>query len=93
MIAQMRPGSPFLCQLIADDAVPGLTDCTSIYSADDALVVPATNAYYPGAYNIEVRGLGHMSLLFSRRVYELVRENLAAELPPRRVVAPSMSAR
>jgi len=93
MVAQMRPGSPFLCQLIADDALPGLTDCTSIYSADDALVVPATNAYYPGAYNIEVRGLGHMSLLFSRRVYDLVRENLAAELPARRAVAPSMSAR
>jgi triacylglycerol esterase/lipase EstA (alpha/beta hydrolase family) len=93
MVGQMRPGSPFLCQLGADDAVPRLIDCTSIYSADDAIVAPPSNAYYPGAYNIEVRGLGHMSLLFSRRVYELVRENLAAEIPPRRVPAPSASVR
>jgi hypothetical protein len=40
--------------------------------------VPPSAAYWPGAFNIEVRGLGHMSLLFSRRVYELVRENLDA---------------
>jgi triacylglycerol esterase/lipase EstA (alpha/beta hydrolase family) len=93
MVGQMRPGSPFLCQLTASDVVPEMVDCTSIYSADDAIVVPSTNAYYPGAHNIQVCGLGHMSLLFSRRVYELVRENLAAEIPPRRVPAPSASVR
>ena len=93
MVGQMRPGSPFLRQLAATDAVPEMVDCTSIYSADDAIVVPPTNAYYPGAHNIEVRGLGHMSLLFSRRVYDLLRENLAADLPPRRTSAPSASAR
>lgn len=54
-----------------------LVDCTSIYSTDDALV-PAVAAHYPGATNIEVRGLGHMSLLFSARVYDLVREHLAS---------------
>ncbi len=57
-------------------------DCISIYSADDAVVVPASRAYYPGAFNIEVRGLGHLSLLFSQRVYALVRENLSAERAP-----------
>ena len=93
MVGQMRPGSSFLCQLAGADAVPEIIDCTSIYSADDAIVVPPGNAYYPGAHNIEVRGLGHMSLLFSRRVYELVRENLTAALPPRRASAPSAWAR
>jgi hypothetical protein len=78
-----RPGSAVLRRLAADDPVPGLIDCTSIYSIDDALVVPATAAYYPGAFNVEVRRLGHMSLLLSRRVYELVRENLAASEPVR----------
>jgi triacylglycerol esterase/lipase EstA (alpha/beta hydrolase family) len=80
MVGQMRPGSALLDRLAADDPVPTLTDCTSIYSADDALVVPSDGAYYPGAFNIEVRGLGHLALLFSPRVYELVRENLAAAL-------------
>jgi len=78
MVAQMRPASPLLRRLAADDPIPDAIECVSIYSADDAIVVPPRNAYYPGALNIEVRGLGHMSLLFSRRVYELVRENLAA---------------
>jgi hypothetical protein len=67
-----------LGRLAERDVVPELVECVSIYSADDAIVVPAANAYYPGALNIEVRGLGHLSLLFSRRVYQLVRENLAA---------------
>jgi len=82
MVRQMRPGSPLLAGLAADDPVPQLVDCISIYSADDAVVVPPSRAYYPGAFNVEVRGLGHMSLLFSRRVYALVRENLAAERSP-----------
>jgi len=82
MVAQMRPGSPVLCRLTAEDAVPSLAECISIYSADDALVVPASAGYYPGALNIEVRGLGHMSLLFSSRVHDLVRENLAAAPEP-----------
>src|SRR5207245_2103027 len=82
MVAQMRPGSPLLACLAADDPVPRLVDCISIYSADDAVVVPASRAYYPGAFNIEVRGLGHLSLLFSQSVYALVRENPPAEPPP-----------
>jgi len=77
MLLQMRPESPLLSRLGADDPVPSLVDCTAIYSVDDALVVPSSAAYYPGAFNIELRGLGHMSMLFSARVYELVRENLA----------------
>ncbi len=83
MVAQMRPDSPFLRALASNDPVPSLTDCISIYSTDDAVVVPAGNAYYPGAFNIAVRGLGHLSLLFSHHVYVLIRENLVAELTPR----------
>src|SRR5213078_2611186 len=60
MVAQMRPGSPLLARLAADDPVPRLADCISIYSADDAVVVPASRGYYPGAFNVEVRGLGHL---------------------------------
>ena len=78
MLGQMRPGSPFLDRLCGDDRVPAVAECISIYSADDALVLPPAAAYWPGAFNIEVRGIGHMSLLFARRVYDLVRENLAA---------------
>lgn len=80
MVAQMRPDSSLLARLASEDPVPALADCVAIYSADDAIVVPPTAGYWPGAFNVEVHGLGHMSLLFSRRIYELVRENLAAPL-------------
>jgi pimeloyl-ACP methyl ester carboxylesterase len=84
MLGQMRPGSPLLSRLGADDRVPAVAECISIYSADDALVLPPAAAYWPGAFNIEVRGIGHLSLLFDRRVYDLVRENLAAAPEPAR---------
>jgi len=87
MLRQMRPGSPCLHRLAGANAMPARTELISIYSRDDALVVPPSNAYCPGAFNIEVRGPGHMSLLFSRRVYELVRENLAAEAEPARRIS------
>jgi pimeloyl-ACP methyl ester carboxylesterase len=89
MARQMRPGSSLLRELSTDDPVPGRVECTSIYSDDDALVVPPENAYYQGALNVRLVGIGHLSLLFSRRVYELVRENLGA---PRAGVARTGSA-
>ena len=87
MLRQMRPGSPCLRRLAGADPMPAATELISIYSRDDALVVPPSNGYCPGAFNIEVRGLGHMSLLFSRRVYELVRENLAADVEAARQIS------
>ena len=87
MLRQMRPGSPCLRRLAGRHGLPAGTEIISIYSRDDALVVPPSNGNCPGAFNIEVRGPGHMSLLFSRRVYELVRENLAAEVEPARQIS------
>jgi hypothetical protein len=80
----LRPDSALLDRLGTDDPVPVLADCISIYSVDDALVVPAGAAYYGGAFNIELRGLGHLWLAYSGRVYELIRENLGVEIAPRR---------
>ena len=89
MLVQMRPDSPLLQRLAADDPVPTLVECVAIYSTGDAVVVPPHNGYYKGAFNIEVAGTGHMSLLFSRRVYDLVRENLEAPLETTRAAASS----
>jgi triacylglycerol lipase len=84
----LRPGSPLLVRLAADAARPAGVDCTAIYSTDDAVVLPAGNGYWAGAFNIVVRGVGHATLLFSRRVYALLHENLAAEAEPARGAAP-----
>jgi triacylglycerol lipase len=58
----------------------GHAERIAIYSPDDALLLPPENAYWPGAFNIQVRGIGHAALLRSSRVAGLVRENLAAPL-------------
>jgi len=79
MVGQMQMDSAFLDALSQDDPVPEVTRVVSIYSLFDAVVVPPQNAYYPGACNIEIDGVGHNALLLSRRVYDLVRENLAAD--------------
>ena len=89
MLVQMRPDSPLLRRLAGDDPVPTLVECIAIYSTGDAVVVPPHNGYYKGAFNIELTGTGHMSLLFSRRVYDLVRENLEAPLDATRAAAAS----
>ncbi len=76
--AGLRPGSRLVARLAQDDTVPALLDVIAIYSPDDTVVVPAANGYYPGAFNIEIDGIGHAAMLVSRRVAELVCENLDA---------------
>ena len=51
--------------------------CITVYSTDDPALLPATNAYLPGALAVEVRGLGHLATFASPRVHELVTEALA----------------
>jgi triacylglycerol esterase/lipase EstA (alpha/beta hydrolase family) len=79
MVRQMQVDSPFLGELAQDDRVPDETHFVSIYSMFDAVVVPPENAHYSGALNIQIEDVGHNSLLLSRRVYTLIRENLEAE--------------
>lgn len=54
------------------------TDVIAIYSDFDAWLVPVDDAYCPGGFNIAVRGIGHCAMLLSRRVADLIVENLTA---------------
>lgn len=72
---EMRPESALL-DAIADDELPRRIDVTAMYSSFDLTVVPSSAAQYPGASNIEIEGVGHVGLLWSSRIVELVRENL-----------------
>ena len=74
---QLRPDADSLRRLNENDPIPQRLEVIAIYSEYDALVVPAARAYYGGAFNIEVRGVGHFALARSRRVWELIAENLA----------------
>ena len=76
----LAPGAPLLNKLNAVDHVPQQFDVIAIHSTFDAIVMPPANAEYPGAFNIQVNDVGHSALLFSRKVYQLIAENLAAPL-------------
>lgn len=73
----LAPGSDLLQQINQgehDEAV----DVIAISSTFDALIVPPGNAIFPNAFNIQLNDIGHNGLLYSGRVYELIRENLDA---------------
>jgi triacylglycerol esterase/lipase EstA (alpha/beta hydrolase family) len=80
-LAPMRPGSAFLEGLARCDRLVDSANVTAIATSDDAIVFPIDLAYYAGALNVTIENVGHHGLLFSQRVYDLVRENLDA--PPR----------
>jgi triacylglycerol esterase/lipase EstA (alpha/beta hydrolase family) len=76
MAQEMRPGSELLEALACDEARPDNVELIAIYSSFDLTVIPSSAGQYPGASNIEVEGVGHVGLLWSARVFELVHENL-----------------
>jgi pimeloyl-ACP methyl ester carboxylesterase len=70
--------TPLLRVLNAGDRVPKQFDVIAFSSTFDACILPPVNAQYPGAFNVVVPDVGHHMLLFSSKVYALLRENLAA---------------
>ncbi|WP_244524481.1 alpha/beta fold hydrolase [Trujillonella endophytica] len=85
LVRQLRPGSPLLREL-AEPAPQWSTPLTAIYSDLDQLVLPtsAARCEHPdlAARNVLVRGVGHMSLPFSRSVVDEVAATLAGLRAP-----------
>ena len=73
---QMVPGNAWLARLSADEHGAWPCPFVSLYSLDDNVVVPQRNAYLEGARNLELDGIGHISLPLSRRVIERVRAEI-----------------
>jgi triacylglycerol lipase len=64
---QMEPGSPWIEALGQKGLPPGLA-AVSIYSVHDNFVMPQEAQRLEGADNQPTAGVGHLALLFSRRV-------------------------
>jgi hypothetical protein len=76
----LRPHSPYLEQVAGADPQPRPFDAVALYSDGDAWIEPSAAGYYPGAFNLEIHDIGHFSMLFSKRVFGYVEENLTAPL-------------
>jgi triacylglycerol lipase len=70
---QMRPGNEWL-QTLNQSALS--LPFTSIYSVDDTVIAPQDSSKIDGASNIELRGIGHVSMPSGR----LMREHILAAL-------------
>lgn len=62
----MVPGSPLLSRLNRDP-LPVAVHWTAISSRHDNIIVPAACARLEGADNVQLTGLGHTAMLFSRQ--------------------------
>jgi pimeloyl-ACP methyl ester carboxylesterase len=68
----MRPTAAWLRGLAAAEQGGLPAPLTSIYSCHDNFVAPQDSSVLAGAKNVPVAGIGHLGLLFSRRVAALV---------------------
>ena len=79
-VRQMFYGNDWLAQLADGERErPSGIPLTCLYTENDDLVCPSESGRLPGAKNIALRGVGHVSLLFSTQVAELVAEEIRAE--------------
>jgi len=73
---QMEPGSDWLAALAADERGLGVP-FVSIYSHHDNFVAPQSSGAHAAARNVPLAGIGHLSLLLSAAVAEIVAHSLA----------------
>ena len=82
-VAQMRISSRWLADLAASESAARRARFTCLYSYHDDVVVPQLSGRLEGARNVELCGLGHVTLLYSRRVWKILFDELAAlEIDP-----------
>jgi hypothetical protein len=74
----MEPGSAWLAALAeADESGLGVP-FVSIFSHHDNFVAPQTSGAHPAARNVALAGVGHLTMLFARRVRDVVERELDA---------------
>jgi triacylglycerol esterase/lipase EstA (alpha/beta hydrolase family) len=78
-LQQMCPQSPWLSQLNSASNPEPVVPITSIYSLEDNLIVPPQTAILRNAHVIELRGIGHLGLLSSRKAIDQALRALAAD--------------
>jgi predicted alpha/beta hydrolase family esterase len=84
LVPDIDPASPRMGRFADAEVLRRAVEIVAISSPFDAWTVPAAAADCPGAFNIEIRAVGHFRFLYSRRVWELIAENLPNDQADRR---------
>lgn len=82
---QMRPGSRWLCELNRAGPLP--VPAVTVWSVHDNIVAPQASSRLEGAGEIVLTGPGHLSLVFSRQVADIVLRELNSCQPPKVLTA------
>jgi hypothetical protein len=85
---EMCPGSSWLSDLNAAQEGQLPVPVTTLYSLEDNFILPTRSARLQGARAIELRRIGHLTLLRSRRVFDCVVSELLAPVPKPRASVP-----
>jgi len=84
---QMRPGSPWLRELAAQEAADLGAQFDCYFSRCDQMVCPAQTAVLPGSRAIELQAIGHLAMVFEPQVLEdllqLLRQSAHEKRPER----------
>lgn len=81
---QTRPGSHFLEEINGPGAVPPGVELFNLWSPIDLVVVPSQNSKLAGSKAIRMPLVSHWGFLWRRDVYEMVRDILKGDEPPKR---------
>ena len=71
-LKQMRRGSPWLKTLVARESAQSRAKIINIFSHHDSIVAPQSSSALAGTRTISIGGFGHVSLVYSRRVWGIV---------------------
>jgi triacylglycerol lipase len=77
-LRELMPGSQTLLDL--ENAAPlTKTQAVAVYGSLDVLMWPRERAHWSGVRNIQLKGVGHAGLLFSKRVVQIILAHLHPE--------------
>ncbi len=79
-VSEMRVGSAWLAALERAESDIPHPPTLSIYTLNDDLVYPPENARLAWAENVPVAGIGHVGLLFSKKIAERVATQIVADV-------------
>lgn len=73
---QTRPGSHLIQEISGPGAIPQGVRVTSLWSPIDGVVLPPESGVLHGARNVKVPWMTHWGFLFSRHIYQVVKDAL-----------------
>ena len=76
IVRQTRPGSHLIQEISGPGAIPKGVKVTSLWSPTDMVVLPPESAVLAGAVNIKVPWTTHWGFLWSKHIYQMVKDAL-----------------